>query len=75
MKWNDDPFIINYYQYLITKDESMSDDDVVVLSLVLHQGIAVFVGKVKDSEEAECWADVELAFDHLFVDMDEGDLG
>lgn len=43
MKWNDDPFIINYYLYLIKKYGSMSDDDVVVLSLVLLQGIAVFV--------------------------------
>lgn len=52
----------------------MSDDDVVVLSFVLHQGIAVFVGKVEDSQEAECGADVALAFDHLLVDVDEGDL-
>lgn len=53
----------------------MSDDDVVVLSLVLLQGVAFFVGKVKDGQEAEGWADVELAFYHLFVDGDEGDSG
>lgn len=50
----------------------MCGNDIVVLSFVLHQGIAVFVGKVEDRQEAECWADVALAFDHLLVDIDEG---
>ena len=50
----------------------LGHDDVVVLTFVLHQGIAVFVGKVKDRQEAEGWADVALAFNHLFIDVDEG---